>query len=123
MVGAGGNTGAAVTQAIFFTYTALSPTQGFFYMGIMVIGMTALYTTVYFPQWGGMFCAAKPGVTEEDYYLAEFTPAERAAGLHSASLKFAYESKSQRGRQAGKSADAQMVVVAAPVDNSVKAGI
>jgi hypothetical protein len=31
--------------AVFFTYTALSPTQGFFYMGIMVIGMTALYMT------------------------------------------------------------------------------
>lgn len=25
---------------------------------------------VYFPQWGGMFFAAKPGVTEEDYYMS-----------------------------------------------------
>jgi hypothetical protein len=48
----------------------MAPTQGFFYMGIMVIGMTALYATVYFPMWGGMFCAAKPGVTEEDYYMS-----------------------------------------------------
>lgn len=56
--------------AVFFTYTAMSPTQGFFWMGVMVIGMTALYMTVYFPMWGGMFCAAKPGVTEEDYYIS-----------------------------------------------------
>jgi hypothetical protein len=56
--------------AVFFTYTAMGPTQGFFWMGVMVIGMTALYMTVYFPMWGGMFCAAKPGVTEEDYYIS-----------------------------------------------------
>ena len=42
---------ASSYAAVFFTYTALSPTQGFFYMGIMVIGMTALYMTIYFPQW------------------------------------------------------------------------
>jgi len=122
-VGSGGNVGGAVTQAIFFTYGVMSVPQGFVWMGVMTICVTALYLLMYFPMWGGMFVGAKEGVTEEDYYLAEFTPAERAAGLHSASLKFAYESKSQRGRQAGKSADAQMVVVAAPVDNSVKAGI
>jgi NNP family nitrate/nitrite transporter-like MFS transporter len=51
LVGAGGNTGAAVTQAIFFTYLPLSPTQGFFWLGIMVIGMTAMYMAVYFPMW------------------------------------------------------------------------
>jgi hypothetical protein len=38
-------------QAIFFTYLNLTSTQGFFYMGIMVIGMTALYMLVYFPMW------------------------------------------------------------------------
>jgi len=106
MVGAGGNTGAAVTQAIFFTYTAMSPTQGFFYMGIMVIGMTALYMTVYFPQWGGMFCRAKPGITEEDYYVSEYTPEERAQGMHNNSLKFAHESRSERGwSSTGKNVD------------------
>lgn len=35
----------AVCPAVFFTYTAMSPTQGFFYLGIMVIGVTALYMT------------------------------------------------------------------------------
>eukprot|EP00882_Tetradesmus_deserticola_P021855 GHRQ01023668.1.p2 GENE.GHRQ01023668.1~~GHRQ01023668.1.p2 ORF type:complete len:121 (-),score=33.02 GHRQ01023668.1:190-552(-) len=51
LVGAGGNTGAAVTQAIFFTYLPLSATQGFFWLGVMVIGVTALYMAVYFPMW------------------------------------------------------------------------
>eukprot|EP00878_Enallax_costatus_P038944 GHUV01044445.1.p1 GENE.GHUV01044445.1~~GHUV01044445.1.p1 ORF type:complete len:470 (+),score=58.19 GHUV01044445.1:180-1589(+) len=70
MVGAGGNTGAAVTQAIFFTYIPMAPTAGFFWLGVMVIGITALYTFVYFPMWGGMFWGPKEGVTEEDYYMA-----------------------------------------------------
>jgi NNP family nitrate/nitrite transporter-like MFS transporter len=82
---------------VFFTYIPMAPTQGFFWMGIMVIGMTSLYHLVYFPQWGGTFCPAKPGITEEDYYCAEYTPAERAEGLHNNSLKFAMESKSERG--------------------------
>lgn len=59
-----------VSLAVFFTYTNMAPTQGFFYLGIMVIGITAFYATMYFPMWGGMFCAAKPGVTEEDYYIS-----------------------------------------------------
>jgi MFS transporter, NNP family, nitrate/nitrite transporter len=100
-VGSGGNIGAAVTQAIFFTYIPLSVPQAFFYMGIMTIGVTALYLTMYFPMWGGLFRGAKSGVTEEDYYLSEYTAEERAAGLHSASVKFAYESRSQRGPKHG----------------------
>ena len=42
-------------------------------MGVMVIGVTLLVTTLYFPMWGGMFCKAKEGFTEEDYYLGEYT--------------------------------------------------
>ena len=61
---------ASAATAVFFTYTNMAPTQGFFYLGIMVIGITAFYATMYFPMWGGMFCAAKPGVTEEDYYIS-----------------------------------------------------
>jgi hypothetical protein len=48
-------------------------------------------------QWGGMIFPAKEGVTEEDYYLAEWSAEEKAAGLHTPSLKFAFESKSERG--------------------------
>lgn len=65
-------------QALFFTYTGLSTQDGFKWMGVMTIGMTALYMLMYFPQWGGMFLKAKEGVTEEDYYLAEWTPEERS---------------------------------------------
>lgn len=97
--GAGGNTGGAVTQAIFFTYATYSVDKGFVWMGVMTIGVTALYMLVYFPMWGGMFFGPRKGVSEEDYYLSEYTAEERAQGLHSASLKFAYESRSQRGRR------------------------
>ncbi|GBF96772.1 nitrate transporter [Raphidocelis subcapitata] len=96
-VGAGGNAGGAVTQAIFFTYATLPMDKAFVWMGVMTIGMTALYLTMYFPQWGGLFAGPKAGVTEEDYYLAEYTPEEISEGLASASIKFAYESRSQRG--------------------------
>lgn len=47
-------------------------------MGVMTIGVTALYMLMYFPMWGGMFTKAKEGVCEEDYYLSEWTPEERA---------------------------------------------
>jgi NNP family nitrate/nitrite transporter-like MFS transporter len=95
--GAGGNVGGAVTQAAFFTSAAMTVPAGFLWMGVLTVAVTALYTLIFFPMWGGMFCAAKPNVTEEDYYLAEFSPEERAEGLGGASLKFAHESRSNRG--------------------------
>ncbi|KAI8469948.1 MAG: high affinity nitrate transporter [Monoraphidium minutum] len=97
MVGAGGNAGGAITQAIFFTVATYPMDKAFIYMGAMSLGMTALYLTVYFPQWGGLFAGPKLGVSEEDYYLAEYTPEEISQGMASASIKFAYESRSQRG--------------------------
>jgi len=69
-------------------------------MGIIIIGVTLLVMPIYFPMWGGMFCAPKPGVTEEDYYLADYTEEERASGLADRTIKFAQESKSQRGMKA-----------------------
>jgi NNP family nitrate/nitrite transporter-like MFS transporter len=65
-------------------------------MGLMTICVTLLYVLMYFPMWGSMFTGPRKGVTEEDYYLAEYSAEERAQGLHSLSLKFAYESRSQR---------------------------
>ena len=98
-VGAGGNAGSAVTQAIFFKPDNLETYEGIRYMGFMIIGITLTIAFIWFPMWGGMFCAAKADVTEEDYYLGEYTPEEIAAGLASASVKFAAESKSQRGNK------------------------
>ncbi|KIZ00910.1 hypothetical protein MNEG_7055 [Monoraphidium neglectum] len=97
VVGAGGNAGGAITQAIFFTYVALPTDMAFVWMGVMALGMTALYLTMYFPMWGGLFVGPKVGVTEEDYYLSEYTPEEISQGMASSSIKFAYESRSQRG--------------------------
>jgi len=95
--GAGGNVGGAVTQAAFFTAGAMTVPQGFLWMGVLTVGVTALYMGIYFPMWGGMFCAAKDNVTEEDYYCAEYSAEERAQGLANPSLKFAHESRSNRG--------------------------
>jgi MFS transporter, NNP family, nitrate/nitrite transporter len=67
-------------------------------MGVMIVAATALTSVVYFPMWGGMFCGPREGATEQEYYLAEFTAEEQAEGLQSASLKFAYESKSERSK-------------------------
>lgn len=99
-VGAGGNAGSSVTQAIFFKDSSLETYEGISLMGVMVIGVTLLIITLYFPMWGGMFCRAKAGCTEEDYYLGEYTKEEIATGMANASVKFAAESRSQRGLKA-----------------------
>jgi NNP family nitrate/nitrite transporter-like MFS transporter len=48
-------------------------------------------------MWGGLLCGPVKGATEEDYYYAEYTPAERDAGHHLAASNFAFESRSMRG--------------------------
>jgi hypothetical protein len=54
---------------------------------------------------------------------AEYTPKERAEGLHNNSLKFAMESKSERGwSTSGKDANATPAPVKAPVGVHVAAG-
>jgi NNP family nitrate/nitrite transporter-like MFS transporter len=115
-VGAGGNTGSAITQAIFFTPGSIAPYNSFKYMGFMIIGISLTHFLTYFPMWGGMLCPAKKSFTEEDYYFGEWTPAERDNGEHLAVMKFANESKSQRGMlrlkaeaQAAQTADAKVV--------------
>lgn len=100
MVGAGGNAGSVITQSLFFQDSTYTTYEGLIYMGIMVMAVTLLVIPIYFPMWGGMFFPAREGVTEEDYYLGEFTEVERAAGLADAAMKFAAESKSQRGQKA-----------------------
>ena len=94
-IGAGGNAGSSITQAIFFK-GAYTTHLGITYMGIMIIAVTLLVIPIYFPMWGGMFCGPKEGVTEADYYLADFTKEEREAGIASSVMKFAKEAASER---------------------------
>jgi nitrate/nitrite transporter NarK len=51
---AAGNAGSAVTQAIFFTSASMSEQEGYRYMGVMIMAVTLLVTTIHFPMWGGM---------------------------------------------------------------------
>eukprot|EP00475_Leptophrys_vorax_P022806 TRINITY_DN31034_c0_g1_i1.p1 TRINITY_DN31034_c0_g1~~TRINITY_DN31034_c0_g1_i1.p1 ORF type:complete len:666 (-),score=25.94 TRINITY_DN31034_c0_g1_i1:250-2004(-) len=97
--GAGGNAGSAITQALFFR-GAYSTEQGLSYMGVMIMCCTLPVAAVYFPQWGGMLLppSAHPSATEEAYYAAEYSGKEQARDMHAASLKFAENAKSERGR-------------------------
>lgn len=71
--------------------------------GIVIIFATLCLPLIYFPMWGGMFTSARADATEEEYYLAEFSKEEISKGLAALSLKFAAESRSQRGsRKFGK---------------------
>ena len=58
-------------------------------MGV-VICFVAMFgvAPIYFPMWGGLIFPAKKGVTEEDYYYSEYSPAEREAGHHLAASNF-----------------------------------
>lgn len=99
LTGAGGNAGSAITQAIFFK-GAYSTEDGLGYMGIMIIACTLPLVGVYFPQWGSMFTGPSklPSATEEAYYTSEYSNKEQAKDMHAASLKFAENAKSERGR-------------------------
>ncbi|KXZ49558.1 hypothetical protein GPECTOR_20g412 [Gonium pectorale] len=111
LVGAGGNAGAAITQAIWFAGTAgwqltLSKADGFVYMGIQTIALTLPLFFIWFPMWGSMLTGPREGAQEEDYYMREWSAEEVAEGLHHGSMKFAMESKSQRGYKERKALEA-----------------
>ena len=60
--------------------------------------------------WGSMFLKGNPNKTEEDYFLKDFSEEEIKEGTHLTVMKFAAESKSQRGYSRQKSAVQQSVV-------------
>ena len=97
--GAGGNVGAVLTQTLFFTSSSYHTEVGIEYMGIMIICCTSLVLLVWFPQWGGMLFPASM-YSEEDYYASEWSDNEKKQGLHDASMKFAANSRSERGKRA-----------------------
>lgn len=102
MTGGGGNVGAIITQVIFFRGSRYSTESGITLMGVMIICCTLPILFIYFPQWGGMFCGpSSKGTTEEDYYMSEWNSTEKENGFHKASLKFAGNSRSERGKRVG----------------------
>jgi NNP family nitrate/nitrite transporter-like MFS transporter len=111
MTGGGGNVGAVITQVLFFRGSRYSTETGITLMGVMILCCTIPIWFIYFPQWGGMICGpSSEGTTEEYYYMSEWSSKEKEQGFHLASMKFAENSRTERGR---------FVDSAAPTNGSV----
>ncbi|KAJ3675802.1 hypothetical protein LUZ60_004844 [Juncus effusus] len=63
MTGSGGAVGAIITQLLFFSASRFTIDTGISLMGLMMLICTVPITFIYFPKWGGMFCA--PPISDE----------------------------------------------------------
>lgn len=97
-VSSGGTAGAALWNGFVFKSQAQN---GFWHMGAIIASVSLACLIIYWPAWGGILIKPTPYATEDEYYASEWTPEERARGLHQRSLRFAREASIHGGSQHG----------------------